>query len=304
MQQFNPGMLQKLYLPPPDSHKGENGKLLLIGGSHLFHAASLWALTAASRVVDMVFYASVPENNEIVQNAKQEFRNGIVIPRDDLESYAEEANCIVIGPGMERTNDEYRITNKELNLEKINKLENEGEQTYFLTKYLIEKFPNKKWVIDAGALQMMEISWFEKLCGNVVITPHMQEFEQMKIKIQNAKIKNEMQNIKIEEQVRLFAQEFDIVILLKGQVDIVCSSQKCIEISGGNAGMTKGGTGDVLAGLVGGLACKNDLFLSAVAGSYCNKKAGDVLYKKVGPFFNASDLANEIPKIMKEELGL
>jgi NAD(P)H-hydrate epimerase len=293
MQQFDSEILKNLYLPPPDSHKGENGRLLLVGGSRLFHAASLWALTAASRIVDMVFYASVPENNQIVQNAKQEFRNGIVVGRNDIESYAKEANCIVIGPGMERA--EHGISNIKFqisNLQDINKIEEGGVQTYFLTKYLLEKFPDKKWVIDAGALQMMELEWFKKLQGNIIITPHQQEFERV------FKLKPTAQN------VGHMAKEYGIVILLKGQTDTVCSPKKCIEISGGNAGMTKGGTGDVLAGLIGGLACKNDLFLSAVAGSYFNKKAGDALYKKVGPFFNASDLANEIPGVMKEELDL
>ena len=64
--------------------------------------------------------------------------------------------------------------------------------------------------------------------------------------------------------------------------------------------MTKGGTGDVLAGLVAALACKNDSFLAASAGSFINKKAGDSLFKRVGPYFNASDLCDEIPKVMKE----
>jgi len=63
--------LKKLYIPPPDSHKGQNGKLMIIGGSHLFHAASLWALEVASRIVDMVFYSSVPENNQIVKKTKE-----------------------------------------------------------------------------------------------------------------------------------------------------------------------------------------------------------------------------------------
>src|SRR4051794_14229876 len=103
IEKFNTALLQQLYIPKPDSHKGQNGKLLLIGGSHLFHAASLWALTIASRIVDMVFYASVPENNEIVQNAKAEFRNGIVIHRESLDEYAAEADCILIGPGMMRS---------------------------------------------------------------------------------------------------------------------------------------------------------------------------------------------------------
>src|SRR5579864_8248940 len=103
MEKFNPEELKKLYIPPPDSHKGQNGKLLIIGGSHLFHAASLWALNIASRVVDMLFYSSVPENNQIVQELKKEFRNGIVVPRTEIENYAQEADCILIGPGMVRT---------------------------------------------------------------------------------------------------------------------------------------------------------------------------------------------------------
>ncbi|MBI3342977.1 hypothetical protein HY032_02380, partial [Candidatus Gottesmanbacteria bacterium] len=104
--------LQRLYVPPRESHKGQNGRLLVIGGSHLFHAASLWALTVASRIVDLVHYSSVPENNEIVQKAKEEFRNGIVVRREDLDLYIEEDDCILIGPGMERTSDTEDLTNR------------------------------------------------------------------------------------------------------------------------------------------------------------------------------------------------
>ena len=64
--------------------------------------------------------------------------------------------------------------------------------------------------------------------------------------------------------------------------------------------MTKGGTGDVLAGLIAAIATTNDPFESAIAGSTINKKAGDELYKTVGPFFNATDLANQIPRTMKK----
>ena len=64
--------------------------------------------------------------------------------------------------------------------------------------------------------------------------------------------------------------------------------------------MTKGGTGDVLAGLIASLYCKNDGFLAATAGSYINKKAGESLFKRVGYYFNSSDLVNEIPKVMRE----
>ncbi len=267
MQEFNPEEIRKLYIPPSDSHKGQNGKLLMIGGSHLFHAASLWALTVASRIVDMVFYSSVPENNEIVLRAKEEFRSGIVVPRGKIEAYMEEADCILIGPGLPRPEGS----------------EARDDDTKKLTEKLLSKFPDKKWVVDGGSLQVIDPGVLPK---NSIITPHQNEFETL------------FGLAPTEDNASKMAKKFGIIILLKGEKDIICSPEKCLELPGGNAGMTKGGTGDVLAGLVAALACKNDLFLAASAGSYINKKAGEDLFKKVGYNFNSTDLANQIPKTM------
>lgn len=291
MQSFDKHILQQLYVPASNSHKGQNGKLLIIGGSHLFHAASLWALTIASRVVDMVFYSSVPENNEIVLRAKEEFRNGIVIPRSDIESYIQEADCILIGSGMLRSDKSISHDHVARTLEDITAIADEGEQTYWLTKYLVEKYPQKKWVIDAGALQMMEKSWLVPLAGNTILTPHKKEFAML------------FAMEETNEAIAAMAAEYNAVILTKGKVDVVCSKDTCVQIPGGNSGMTKGGTGDVLAGLVAALACKNELFIAAVAGSYFNKKAGEKLAQTVGPYFHASDLTQVIPQVMKEELS-
>lgn len=314
MEQFNPDNLKQLYIPPSDSHKGQNGKVLVIGGSHLFHAASLWALTIVSRIVDMVFYSSVPENNEIVNGLKKEFRNGIVVRRDDIESYIQEADAVLIGPGMLRASSENSKFKgvpqgqESLKLEEINRLEDEGEQSYYLTKYLLERYPQKKWVIDAGALQMLEPEWLLALKGNAILTPHPLEFE----KVFSSVIPNSFRDLKQTDEkmlkqvqhdtVQQMAERYHCTILLKGKEDLVCSPESCVTITGGNAGMTKGGTGDILAGLVAGLAAKNDLWLSATAGSYINKKAGESLFEKVGYYFNASDLADEIPRVMKELL--
>jgi NAD(P)H-hydrate repair Nnr-like enzyme with NAD(P)H-hydrate dehydratase domain len=304
MDKVNLTDLKKLYIPPADSHKGQNGKLLVIGGSHLFHAASLWSLTVASRIVDLVHYCSVPENNEIVEKAKAEFRNGIVVPRNDVEEYVKEDDVILIGPGMTR-----------------------DEETKSLTDGLLQKFPEKQWVIDAGALQMMDVNLIPK---NAILTPHQMEFEGLVTRMMNAEVTNEnldpssvgMSNASINKDtkqpreagqnfvgsphsevdkvVHNFADKYDCIVLLKGSSDIACSPSECQLIEGGNAGMTKGGTGDVLAGLIAALACKNDPFLATIAGAFINKKAGDALYKKVGPFFNATDLANEIPVVMTD----
>lgn len=249
--------LHAVHIAQSGSHKGQNGRMLLIGGSHLFHAASLWALTVASRIVDLVHYASVEENNELV---KAEFRNGIVIPRKDIDAYIAEDDCILIGPGMTRDSETKEITDK-----------------------LLKTYPQKQWVIDAGALQMMDISLIPK---KAILTPHHGEYER----------------VFGVEKIEMAAQKHECIILLKGEVDIVSNGNDTRAIEGGNIGMTKGGTGDVLAGLIAALACKNDPFLATITGSFINKHAGDSLYKTVGPFFNATDLANEIPRSMKQLL--
>jgi NAD(P)H-hydrate epimerase len=261
--------VRKIRLPRPGSHKGQNGKLLVIGGSHLFHAASLWALTVASRIVDLVHYSSVPENNMLVANAKAEFRSGIVVPRSDVDAYIKEDDCILIGPGMTRDSETETITNT-----------------------LFAKYPTRQWVIDAGSLQMMDVRLIPK---NAILTPHHGEFKLLCSKSQ-------ISNLNDQENVTEFAKKHKCIVLLKGDKDIASNGKETRVIEGGNPGMTKGGTGDVLAGLIAALACKNDPFLATIAGSFINKKAGDALYKKVGPYFNATDLADQIPLTMKELL--
>ena len=270
MQEFDRNELEKLYIPPSDSHKGQNGKLLLISGSKLFHSSSLWALKIASRIVDMVFYSSVPENNQLVIEAKKEFRDGIVVPRSKIENYIWEADCILIGPGLPREDG----------------IEKGDDNTKLLTESLLKKYSEKKWVIDGGSLQVINP---EIIPQNSIITPHSREFKQLfGLEVS-------------EENVEKMSQKYGIVIVTKGPTDFVCSPQKSVSIQGGNAGMTKGGTGDVLAGLIAALYCKNDdPFLVASTGSYINKKAGEGLFKKVGYYFNSSDLVEEIPRTMKK----
>jgi len=285
MHIFDPQRLLGLYRPAPGSHKGQNGKVLLIGGSKLFHAASLWPLTVASRICDMVFYASVPENNALVSRAKEEFRNGIVIPRSHIKDYIQEADSILIGPGLPRESGE----------------QPGDDDTKYLTEHLLSTYTDKKWVIDGGSLQTINPEVLRLLKTMPILTPHHGEFETL-IKNTDKDFKSEAQNLDVQDQVANFAQKFRCVVLLKGREDVVFSPEESCSIRGGNAGMTKGGTGDVLAGLVASLYTKNDAFLSASAASYINKKAGERLAEKMGIYFNASDLADEIPLVMNELL--
>ena len=269
MEYFNPGDLNKLFIPKVDSHKGENGKLMIIAGSVLFHAASLWPLTVASRIVDMVYFSSVSMNNKIVQKDKETFRNGIVIPRNKIENYIKEADCILIGPGLVRENG----------------IEKGDDNTKKLTQNLLTKYPDKKWVVDGGSLQTINPN---ALPNTAIVTPHKKEFEalfNLPATLDNAK---------------KMAQKYNITVILKGRKDIVCDKARTVIVRGGNQGMTKGGTGDVLAGLTASLYCKNDALTSAACASYINKKTGEKLYKKMGLYFNASDLADEIPNTMRK----
>jgi len=305
MEKVTVGDLKKLYIPDKSSHKGMNGKLTIIGGSRLFHGASLWALKVASRIVDMVFYASTSENNQLTQKLKTQIFDFIAVPREEVEAYIEESDVILIGPGMIRaegaeiSNFKFQISN----LNNILNLKNEGAQTYYLTQYLLQRYPNKKWVIDAGSLQMMEPVWLKWLNGNVIITPHRKEFERLfSDAFHSGGAPSGHPRSVLTALLKKKAEKYGCTILLKGPTDIICSPGKCKIVEGGNPGMTKGGTGDVLAGLVASLACKNDLFLAACAASFINKKAGEELAKKVGYYFNASDLADQIPKTLNHIL--
>ncbi|MDQ3009015.1 MAG: NAD(P)H-hydrate dehydratase [bacterium] len=257
--------LKQLRLPADDSHKGQNGKLLLIGGSELFHAASKWSLDIASQIVDMVFYSSVPGNNELIKEAKGNFWNGIVIERADIDQYAQEADCILIGPGMIRSQETADVTNQ-----------------------ILRHYRDKRIVLDAGALQMLDPSLLHKNC---ILTPHARELERVLSKIDDDS----------EVAMQKLLQK-EVLVVLKNQQDTISTLDKELIVTGGNAGMTKGGTGDVLAGLIAALYCTHDQWTAAVAGSYFNKRAGDELYQEVGPYFNATQLAAQLPKTIWREL--
>lgn len=290
--------LSQLQLPPADIHKGQNGKLLIIGGSELFHAASQWSLQIASRVVDMVFYSSVTENNDLLKEAKQSFNDGIVVPRGELETYIAEADVILIGPGMTReklVDDEWLDLLKNKNWLGAQAHIDWQKDTYAITNYLLAKYPNHKWVLDAGALQMVEPTF---ITDSMILTPHQLEAEQLWAKVHDDSSKNQEIHFNQTSLQQLSQQLAGATILLKGPTDQVANTENYLEISGGNPGMAKGGTGDVLAGLVASLYCTLPVTTAAVIASHANKSAGDTLFATFGPYFNASQLADQVAETL------
>ncbi len=301
MEVFEKTELKKLYKSPSDSRGEENGQVTIIGGSKLFHGAPLLALTTASRIVDMVFFASPEESlRDVVAKVKSQLFSFIWVPWDEVKLYVAKSDAVLIGPGMMR----YAHETENLKL-KTKNYDEEGKKTREITKRLLQKFPEKKWVIDAGSLQTMDAEWIPK---KAVLTPNRKEFEMLFGSKVNRKIASS-ENVNTSDggyeqseldssKVGKNAKKHNCTIVAKAVETIVCSPESCVKITGGNAGLTKGGTGDVLAGLAVALLAKNEPFLSACSAGFIVKAVADELYKKVGVNYSADDLAQQIPETL------
>lgn len=270
---------QRLELP-------ENGEITIIGGSDLFHGAPILSLTAASRVVDMVYFSSPePSFSELALQLKSRLSSFIWVPWEEIGDYIKKSDAVLIGPGMKRYREE-----RDRDRVRAEMLDEDGTLTKFVVEKLLRQFPEKKWVIDGGALQVLDPRWIPK---GSILTPNFKEFNLLF----DAKWGD-----KVVQVVQNEATKHDCVIVYKGQVTYVCSPEGCVEVHGGNNGLTKGGTGDTLAGLTVALASQNDPFPAACAASWVIKKAADELYSQVGTAYNADDLVNKVPEVLGEYL--
>ena len=252
-------MRAPLYIPKPapHSHKGQNGVVLIIGGSKTYHGAPMLAALAAVRFCDLVYFSSTRENNALMKKMKSSTPNVICVSGAAEKKAFAHADCILTGNGMDA----------------------DGSTRKEAKRVLRSK---KKCVIDAAALRVLPLALLHK---NVILTPHAGEFKAA------FRIKGTPKN------AAAMAKKYGCTILLKGKRDAIASPGKLIYVSGGNAGMTKGGTGDVLAGLCAALFSHPDCpspLSAAYSASVINKKAGDLLYIAFGPNFSSEDLAGEL----------
>lgn len=268
---FNQKDLKKLCNPPNNSSGEDNGQITIIGGSQLFHGAPILSLKAASRVVDMVFFAS-PEASvgKVAEQIKSQLSSFIWVPWDEVGEYIKKSDAVLIGPGFMR----YR-SEKISDIRKKEECDEECRITREITQEFLTKFPDKKWVIDAGSLQTMEPEWIPE---NAILTPNKKEYA----------------GLFGDDDPGQITKKHSCTIIVKGPTTHVYTKSEHTEINGGNAGLTKGGTGDVLAGLTCALYAKNPPHLAACAASFMVKKAADGLHQKVGTNYNADDLAETI----------
>jgi NAD(P)H-hydrate epimerase len=273
---FGNSDLNKLYKPANSSVKNENGLVTIIAGSRLFHGPPLVALKVASRVVDMVFLSSPePSIGKVAENLKSKLSSFIWIPWEDTADYVKKSDAVLIGPGFMRYGSE-----KDTHLQNIDYCDEFCRQSKKITQDFLTGYPDKKWVIDGGSLQVMKPEWIPE---NSIITANEKEYNYLFGSLDQSEA----------------SKKYKCVIVRKGRITTVSSADNFVEVHGGNAGLTKGATGDVQAGLTVALLSKNDPFLAAAAASFIIKMASDSLFSRVGFNYNADDLVDEIPQIMR-----
>lgn len=266
-------------------NKYSSGQVTIIGGSRLFHGASILALKGASRIVSMTYFASWEEDKDFINLLKKELNSFVWVPRDDIDSYIEKSEAVLIGPGLMRSHV------KEMNFV----CDEQGLKTRNMTIDLFKKFPEKKWIVDGGSLQVISV---EEIPNGAIITPNHKEFEML--------FKQKL-SVDIEErcnQVGELAKKHNLIILTKDEVSVASDGKNIYKINGGNDGLVKGGIGDVIAGVTLGLLAKNDELFSVCAASLLVKKAAESLADKVGFMFNADDLVDEVPRVYHKMVDL
>jgi NAD(P)H-hydrate epimerase len=289
---------QVIAKPHPDIHKGQRGKLLIVGGSTYFHGAGQLSAIAAYETMirlgtytnDMVMFCSTPANLKYLKNKIPEF---IGVPRNQFINNLHKYDVILIGPGMMRETNEI-----------IKYAKNEPEITKKMT--LLALSANKKLVLDAGSLQVIEPKILTNKT-NVIITPHRGEMVNLFGNSLNdffVSQKADSEKIKtVAELVWKISSKYKITILLKGPVDIIANQTNWFFSPGGDPGMATGGSGDVLAGLVAALYCRTDNpLIAAATASYILKRTGEYTARQHygHDFYTALEIANNIRNILEQ----
>jgi NAD(P)H-hydrate epimerase len=267
----------------PEAHKGTFGRLLVIGGSNVFSGAPALAAMAALRTgVDIVTVAA-PEKTAtaissmspalITTKLKEKNLNPANLPT--LKEQVESATAVVLGPGLG--------------------LHSETKEA---TKQIIEQLEEKgtPLLLDADGLKAFA-EFKRKVDLPMVLTPHAREYEILT----GDKLSKDLEER--AEKVQKRARKLGATILLKGPVDIISDGKQTKFNFTGNPGMTVGGTGDVLSGVVGGLlAMGADPFRAAVAGAFINGAAGDFVAAEKGYHMIPTDILEVIPKVMDDPM--
>lgn len=266
----------------PWSNKGSYGKLLVVAGKkNMCGAAYLCGKAAYKTGVGLVKIITPEENRTIIQTS---------IPEAVLDTYNEDmpdenwikaqmqwADAIVVGPGLGITK--------------------AGE--VFVRCALKQ---TKPVLIDADGLNILakHKEWLEQKTCPLIITPHLGEMSRL-----TQKSIKEIQDSLIET-CEQFAEAYDLICVLKDARTITSDGRNVTFVNtSGNNGMSTGGSGDVLSGIIGGLMCQKDMQTQmctmAAAGVFIHGRSGDEAKKVTGVYgLLASDIIKYISNIVND----
>ena len=261
-----------------NSRKGDNGKVLVVGGSYMYHGAPVLSSLAALRSGSDLVYTAVPKVN--VQSTRSLSSDFIIIPMADskltrgtvnklLGQTPQDLDSATIGMGL-------------------------AVQDVEALKLLIKSLLNRdvRLSLDASSLVKEILPLIAN--KNVVVTPHAGEFKRLFGEVPS---ENKAKRIQTVEK---YAKKNSVTILLKGQTDIISNGTKTYTNVKNTPGMTVGGTGDVLSGITAGFLSRNRNALeSASAAAFVNGLSGKITQKQFGLHLTASDLIENLPYVLK-----
>ncbi len=271
-----------------DNHKGQFGRMLVIGGSRNYSGAPAYSsLTGSNFGIDLVI-THVPEvvgdvirgysPNLIVRTSPGDWLNSGAL--NDVKALIEWSNVVLIGPGMGQ--------------------EEETEELLVKVIELVKK-ERKALVLDADALKLVK-NHLGMLKGmDIILTPHEGELKIMSdIELPSYDDVEKRGKVILE-----LASKLDVVLLVKGPHDYISNGKKIKVTRTGCPEMSIGGPGDVLAGLCACfLATDNAPFESACSAAFLNGYIGEYCKENVGPRFTAMDMIKNINVSVQELLKL
>jgi ADP-dependent NAD(P)H-hydrate dehydratase len=283
-------LLRRWPLPQPDDggDKEERGRVLIVGGASEMPGPVILAATAALRAgagklqiatcrsVAQIVAATVPEARVF---ALPETKAGAISPSaaPEIAARAKEVSAVLIGPGMI---DEKAVSR--------------------LMKTMLPRIGRVAVILDAAALSCFRDSpqFLSKLDCRAALTPHAGEMAKL-LGVSKEAITREPL-----ETARRAARDLCAVVALKGAETFIAAfrSSNTYCNRAGNVGLATSGSGDVLSGIIAGLAARGaPLFQAAVWGVHLHALAGEQLAKKMGRLgYLARELSGEVPALMSE----
>lgn len=279
MELITPQLVRQM-LPPrqPDGHKGTFGKVYIYGGCALYTGAPVYAGEAAVRTGSGLVFAGVPK--EIYPIAAVRCRDAMVqpLPGDDgaLLERMSACDAVLIGPGLGRA------------------AETERRVLSLLGRLQVPV------VLDADGINAVS-AHIDELDGRravTVVTPHEGEFARLDPSFSPGAGAEER-----ERAAAAFARRHGCVVVLKGPDTVVaCPDGRRLQNTTGNCGMAKGGSGDILAGMILSLLGQGAGAAEAAACAvWLHGRAGDLAAAELTAYaMTPTDLLGRLPAALKE----